>query len=159
MCGSLPPRFQALETLLLTQPRLPDLSDQLDMDSWMNVRRAHSYDLDSGRPKRADQIPKSDSPSVSDYFPTITIEDTDLAELRRQQAQFHEGDKEIDRQNSWMLWPVFAPEVVIGGVELGGLLGGRWLAKRVATRLATQRAAEQVAKDPSVVTGAAGASR
>src|SRR5437868_14891528 len=100
------------------------------MDSWMNVRRAHSYDLDTVRPKKVAQSPISAKPGVSDYFPTVPVDDADLAELRRQQAVFHEGDKEIDRHNRWMLWPVFAPEMVIGGVEIGGLLPARWLATR-----------------------------
>jgi hypothetical protein len=51
--------------------------------------------------------------------------------VRAQQAQQHQREVEIDKQNRWMLAPVFAPEAVVGALELGGLLGIRFIGSKV----------------------------
>lgn len=49
----------------------------------------------------------------------------DLAELRRQQAEFDQVRREIARQNSWLAVPALAPVGVAAGVEAAAALASR----------------------------------
>jgi hypothetical protein len=106
--------------------------DALNIDAWMNHRRQHAYDLSALQPAAAKR--PAPPPNISSYFPGAeALEDQDLSELRAQQAKQHAGEEEVDRQNRWMLAPVFAPEAVLGALELGGLLGIRFLGSKIGS--------------------------
>lgn len=49
----------------------------------------------------------------------------DLAELRRQQAEFAEVRRRLDLQNGWMAAPVVAPVAAVAGLEALAAIGSR----------------------------------
>lgn len=49
----------------------------------------------------------------------------DLAELRRQQAEFEQKRREISEENSWMAVPVLAPAAAALGLEAGAAIAAR----------------------------------
>lgn len=55
--------------------------------------------------------------------------DEDIAQLRRQQAEFAKGRRKLDRENSWLAAGALAPVAVVGALEGGALLGGRTLVR------------------------------
>lgn len=57
----------------------------------------------------------------------------DLAELRRQQAEFERTRRAISRENSWMAVPVLAPAAAVLGLEAGAAIAAR-LAPQVVAR-------------------------
>jgi len=65
--------------------------------------------------------------------------DEDVAELRRQQAQFKEGERAVSRENAWMAVPALAPVAAVLGVEAAGAIAAR-LAPAVVERLPLQLA-------------------
>ncbi len=50
----------------------------------------------------------------------------DIAALRRQQAAFADTRAELDRRNSWMSIPAFAPALAVLGLEGAAMLGARF---------------------------------
>lgn len=52
----------------------------------------------------------------------------EMAELRRQQAEFREVRRRQDLQNSWMAGVALAPAAVVAGLEAAAVLGARALA-------------------------------
>lgn len=72
----------------------------------------------------------------------------DLAELRRQQAEFKKTEHAISRDNAWMAVPALAPAVAVLGLEAAGMLAARMAPAVIA------RAPFQFAKrDPHVRVG------
>lgn len=67
--------------------------------------------------------------------------DPDIAELRRQQAEFRKTERAIGRENAWMAVPALAPVAAVMGLEGAAYIAGR-LAPAVAQRapLVLQRA-------------------
>jgi hypothetical protein len=67
--------------------------------------------------------------------------DADIAELRRQQAEFKKTKRAISRENAWMAVPALAPVAAVMGLEGAAYIAGR-LAPAVARRapLVLQRA-------------------
>lgn len=59
--------------------------------------------------------------------------DADIAELRRQQAEFKKTERAISRENSWMAVPALAPVAAVMGLEGAAYIAGR-LAPAVAQR-------------------------
>ena len=57
--------------------------------------------------------------------------ESDVAELRRQQAAFKETEHAISRENSWMAVPALAPAAAVFGLEAAGMVAAR-LAPAVA---------------------------
>ena len=57
----------------------------------------------------------------------------DIAELRRQQAQFAQTTRDLDRQNSWMAIPALAPAAAVIGLEGAGMLAARGAATGAAS--------------------------
>eukprot|EP01041_Mallomonas_annulata_P026928 gene26928-48386_t len=49
----------------------------------------------------------------------------DLADLRRQQAEFGKVRRQLDRDNSWLAAGALAPIAVVAGLEGGAALAGR----------------------------------
>ena len=82
----------------------------------------------------------------------------DLAELRRQQAEFARITREIDKQNSWFAIPALAPVAAVAGLETAAAIAGRTLASeavsgplnfldREAWQRGAQRAAQALTRD------------
>lgn len=67
--------------------------------------------------------------------------DGDIAEVRRQQAEFKKTERAISRENAWMAVPALAPVAAVMGLEGAAYIAGR-LAPAVAQRapLVLQRA-------------------
>lgn len=67
--------------------------------------------------------------------------DADIAELRRQQAEFKKTERAISRENAWMAVPALGPVAAVMGLEGAAYVAGR-LAPAVAQRapLVLQRA-------------------
>lgn len=63
--------------------------------------------------------------------------DSDIAELRRQQAAFQKTERAISRDNAWMAVPALAPVVAVAGLEAAGALATR-LAPAVVERAPLQ---------------------
>ena len=59
--------------------------------------------------------------------------DADIAELRRQQAEFKQTERAISRENAWMAIPALAPAVAVMGLEGAAYIAGR-LAPAVVRR-------------------------
>lgn len=59
--------------------------------------------------------------------------DADIAELRRQQAEFRKIERAIGRENAWMAVPALAPVAAVLGLEGAAYIAGR-LAPAVAQR-------------------------
>lgn len=59
--------------------------------------------------------------------------DADIAELRRQQAEFKKTERAISRENAWMAVPALAPVAAVMGLEGAAYIAGR-LAPAVAQR-------------------------
>lgn len=59
--------------------------------------------------------------------------DADIAELRRQQAEFKKTERAISRENVWMAVPALAPVAAVMGLEGATYIAGR-LAPAVAQR-------------------------
>lgn len=59
--------------------------------------------------------------------------DADIAELRRQQAEFKKTEQAISRENAWMAIPALAPVAAVMGLEGAAYIAGR-LAPAVAQR-------------------------
>lgn len=57
--------------------------------------------------------------------------DTDIADLRKQQAAFKKTERAISRDNAWMAVPALAPVVAVAGLEGAAYIAGR-LAPAVA---------------------------
>lgn len=95
--------------------------DALKTDPWMRQRQQQVAGKDA---------PGTRTASYFGYQPELSAQEEQ--ELRRQQLQTHRRVEAIDKQNQWMLIPVFAPEMAIAGAELTGAFVGRALAKRVA---------------------------
>ena len=57
--------------------------------------------------------------------------ESDVAELRRQQAAFKKTERAISRENSWMAVPALAPAAAVFGLEAAGMVAAR-LAPAVA---------------------------
>ena len=57
----------------------------------------------------------------------------DIAELRRQQAEFKKTERAISRENAWMAGVALAPVGVVAGLGIGGAIATR-LAPAVVTR-------------------------
>lgn len=57
---------------------------------------------------------------------------SDLAELRRQQAEFEKTRRGISRENSWMAGVALAPAVAALGLETGAAVGARFAPKFIA---------------------------
>jgi len=55
----------------------------------------------------------------------------DLAELRRQQAEFARTTRDISKQNSWMAIPALAPAAVVLGLEGAGAIAARFAAPQL----------------------------
>lgn len=49
----------------------------------------------------------------------------DVAELRRQQAEFKKTERAISRDNAWMAVPALAPAVAVLGLEAAGMIAAR----------------------------------
>jgi hypothetical protein len=72
----------------------------------------------------------------------------DVAELRRQQAEFKKIEHAISRENAWMAVPALAPAAAILGLEAAGMIAGRM------APAAIQRAPLQlVQRDPHLRVG------
>lgn len=59
--------------------------------------------------------------------------DADIAELRRQQAEFKKAERAISQENTWMAVPALAPVAVVMGLEGAAYVAGR-LAPAVVQR-------------------------
>lgn len=59
--------------------------------------------------------------------------DADIAELRRQQAEFKKAERANSRENAWMAVPALAPVAAVMGLEGAAYIAGR-LAPAVAQR-------------------------
>ena len=59
--------------------------------------------------------------------------DADIAELRRQQAEFKKAERAISRDNAWMAVPALAPVAAVMGLEGAAYIAGR-LAPALAQR-------------------------
>lgn len=59
--------------------------------------------------------------------------DDDVADLRRQQAEFRKTTGAISRENAWMAVPTLAPAAAVLGLEAGGMIAAR-LAPAVVRR-------------------------
>lgn len=51
--------------------------------------------------------------------------DADIAELRRQQAEFKKTERAISRENAWMAIPALAPAAAVMGLEGAAYIAGR----------------------------------
>lgn len=51
--------------------------------------------------------------------------DADIAELRRQQAEFKKAERAISRENAWMAVPALAPAAAVLGLEGAAYVAGR----------------------------------
>lgn len=51
--------------------------------------------------------------------------DADIADLRRQQAEFKKTERALDRQNAWMAVPALAPAAAVLGLEAAGAIAAR----------------------------------
>ncbi|HEX5378555.1 MAG TPA: hypothetical protein VFW47_08265 [Phenylobacterium sp.] len=51
--------------------------------------------------------------------------DADIAELRRQQAEFKKTERAVSRENAWMAVPVLAPVAAVMGLEGAAYIAGR----------------------------------
>lgn len=51
--------------------------------------------------------------------------DADIAELRRQQAEFKKTERAISRENAWMAVPALAPVAAVMGLEGAAYVAGR----------------------------------
>ena len=51
--------------------------------------------------------------------------DADIAELRRQQAEFKKTERAISRDNAWMAIPALAPVAAVAGLEGAAYVAGR----------------------------------
>jgi hypothetical protein len=82
--------------------------------------------------------------STSSYFGYQgEADEADLRELRRRQAEAHEREEAIDRENRWMLAPVIAPIGFVVANEILGSMAARAMAQRiVAARGVPKRAFE-----------------
>lgn len=49
----------------------------------------------------------------------------DVAELRRQQAEFMKTDRAISRDDAWMAIPALAPAAAVLGLEAAGMIAAR----------------------------------
>jgi hypothetical protein len=49
----------------------------------------------------------------------------DIAELRRQQAEFRKTERAISRDNAWMAVPALAPAAAVLGLEAAGMIAAR----------------------------------
>jgi len=96
---------------------------------------------------------KPQSPQGSWYGNLYAPPPDDLAELRRQQAEFARTTREIDKQNSWLAIPALAPVAAVFGLEGAAAIAGRALTAeaiegplnfvdREAWQRGTQRAAQ-----------------
>jgi hypothetical protein len=77
----------------------------------------------------------------------------DVAELRRQQAEFARTTREIDKQNSWLAIPALAPAAAVFGLEGTAAIAGRALGDEAiqgplnfVDREAWQRGAQRAAQ-------------
>lgn len=86
----------------------------------------------------------------------------DLAELRRQQAEFARITREIDKQNSWFAIPALAPVAAVVGAETAAAIAGRAMGSeavsgplnfldREAWQRGAQRAAQALSRDAKSV--------
>lgn len=64
------------------------------------------------------------------YAPAPTP--AELAELRRQQAEFDRTVRQIDKQNSWMLVPSLAPIAAVVGMEAAAALAASFAPKVIS---------------------------
>lgn len=64
----------------------------------------------------------------------------DLADVRREQAEFMRRRRELDQENGWMAVPALAPGAVVLGIEGAGVIAARY-------------AAPQLVRGPLVLTG------
>lgn len=55
----------------------------------------------------------------------------DLAELRRQQAEFEQKRREISKENNWMAVPALAPAAAVLGLEAGAAIAARLVPQAV----------------------------
>ena len=51
--------------------------------------------------------------------------DAEIAELRRQQAEFKKTERAISRENAWMAIPALAPVAAVMGLEGAAYIAGR----------------------------------
>lgn len=93
--------------------------------------------INSARPRSPDQRPSTRASGPQDgirygslYAPAPTPDE--LAELRRQQAEFDRTARQIDRQNSWMLVPSLAPIAAVLGVEAAAALAAGFAPKVIS---------------------------
>jgi hypothetical protein len=102
----------------------PAVSDSMTTDRWMDQRRQQVA---------AQPHPLSGPDRTSSYFGYVPeLTEAEHAQVRAQQAEQHRREEEADKQNRWMLIPVFAPDLAILGAE--GV--GAYIARKAAQRLA-----------------------
>jgi hypothetical protein len=97
------------------------VKDSMPIDQRMN----HRNGLVRGQPQSGPQ-------EISSYFgyvPELTAREE--ADLRRQQAAHHKKLEDINRQNYWMLGPIFAPDLLLFGTQAAGAIAARAAAKRL----------------------------
>lgn len=82
--------------------------------------------------------------AVRAYEPSAS----ELAELRRQQAEFAKNQRLVDRENSWMAVPALAPAVTVMALE-----GGAALAARLAGPQIDRAPLQLVERDPYLRVG------
>ncbi|HEX2802305.1 MAG TPA: hypothetical protein VHN73_09605, partial [Phenylobacterium sp.] len=100
--------------------------------------------------------PTPTSPAIRDSGGTVEYgalravrpSDQDLAELRRQQAEFAKTTRQIDLRNSWFAAPVLAAPLAVMGLEVAGA----WSARAIG-REAKQAAVNFVEREPYLRVG------
>lgn len=65
------------------------------------------------------------SPAATHYGRLYAPPPQNMAELRRQQAEFAEVVHDLDRRNSWLAIPALAPVAAALGAETAAILGAR----------------------------------
>lgn len=74
--------------------------------------------------------------------------DADIAELRRQQAEFKKTERAISQENAWMAIPALAPVAAVMGLE-----GAAYIAGRLAPAVAKQAPHVMERADPYLRVG------
>lgn len=90
-----------------------------------DVRTLGMQALASGGPRPVTSVRASRPDTISyGHLQTQAPSQTELDELRHQQAEFGKVTHDIDVKNSWMAVPALAPGLVVLGLEGLGAIGG-----------------------------------
>ena len=88
-----------------------------------NARQEAELERGRGAPMAASPAAPSRAEAVSPLAERMSRPPADdIADLRRQQAEFKKTERAVSRQNAWLAVPALAPVAAVAGLEAAGAI-------------------------------------